>query len=81
MDRDISKLCDTIRHASTRYAVHRRKLVNMSMANGPLEVRKQIDDLVACIDGEMAQIEVALRRYCEACQTGAGELSGCPGTP
>jgi hypothetical protein len=80
MDSDISKLCHTIRHASTRYAGHRRKLMNMSMMIGPDEVRKQIDDLVACIDGEMAQIEVALRRYCEACQTEAGELSECRAT-
>jgi hypothetical protein len=68
MDRHLSQLCDVVRHATSRYGVIRRQLVNLSMSPGPIQVKRNIEDAVACIDGEMAQIEVALGRYCDSRQ-------------
>jgi hypothetical protein len=65
MERQLSQLCDSIRAATSRYGLIRRQLLNLSMRPGPVQVRKNIDDVVACIDSEIAQIEVALGRYCK----------------
>lgn len=73
MEKALSKLCDSIRHSTTRYAVQRRTLQKIANVMDDRGAKRALNDCIACMDLEMDQIETALKRYCGEVSNGGGK--------